>query len=159
MTPAAVTTLVVGCPLDEPETERIVAAALEHGGRPELRVGVVFAGDELMVELHGEFLDDPTPTDVISFELDAPELPVELLEAADAPLEAELFVGVEHARRIALERGVEWARELALYVTHGVLHLCGFDDHTDADSAAMRAAEATVMATLGYPEDEQPHYM
>jgi len=154
-----VTGLVEGCPLDANETARIVTAALEFGGRAGLRVGVVLAGDELMVALHAEFLDDPTPTDVISFDLGASELPDEALESVDAPLEAELFVGAEYARRIAIERGVEWARELALYVTHGVLHLCGFDDHTDDDSMAMRAAETVVMERLGYPKDERPHYM
>jgi probable rRNA maturation factor len=154
-----VTSLVEGCPLDEAETQRIVATALAHGGRVGLRVGVVFAADELMVELHGEYLDDPTPTDVITFDLGASELAAVLPPEAPAPLEAELYVGVEEARRIAEVRGVEWSRELALYVTHGVLHLCGFDDHSDEDSAAMRRAEVAVMRALGYPDDALPHHM
>ena len=159
MSRVQVTTLVEECPLDEAETRRIVEAALAHGGSSGLRVGVIFAADELMVELHGEYLDDPTPTDVITFDLRdgeslAAALPEDLL-----PLEAELYVGVQEARRVAEVRGVDWARELALYVTHGVLHLCGFDDHTQEDSAAMRAAEVAVMRALGYPDDELPHHM
>ena len=158
MSLALVTTLVEDCPLEEAETQRIVAEALLFGGREGLRVGVVFAGDELMAELHGEFLGDPTTTDVITFDLGPAELPHGVGEE-DAPLEAELYVGALEAQRVAAARGVLWTRELALYVTHGVLHLCGYDDHTDEDSDRMRTAEKAVMGTLGYPEDNAPHHM
>ncbi len=145
------------CPLGPEQVEAAVRAALAHGRRAGLRVGVVLADDELMVELHGQHLDDPTPTDVITFDLSEGEegLPEELRRGP----QAELYVGVEEARRVARERGVAWTRELALYVVHGVLHLCGFDDHDDADAAAMRVAEHAVMASLGYPPDDAPHHM
>lgn len=140
------------CPLDADQVARAVDAALDHGERAGLAVSVVLADDTLMVELHAEHLDDPTPTDVISFDLGDAQLP-------DQGPAAELFVGVEHAHRVAAERGVAHARELALYVVHGVLHLCGFDDHTDEDSAAMRVAERAVMDALGYESDDAPHHM
>ncbi len=138
-------------PLDETEVARAVDAALDHGERSGLAVSVVLADDALMVELHAEHLDDPTPTDVISFDLGEEDLP-------GAPA-AELFVGVEHAARVAAARGVRVERELALYVVHGVLHLCGFDDHDEADAAAMRVAERAVMDALGYEPDDAPHHM
>lgn len=150
--------LVEGCPLGEPEVADAVLAALSFGGRDGLAVGVVLAPDELMVELHGTYLDDPTPTDVITFDLGRPEQPQDESDAA-LVVEAELYVGVEEARRVSAQRGVEWGRELALYIVHGVLHLCGFDDHTDEDSSAMRVAEQAVMHALGYPPDSQPHHM
>jgi len=52
---------------------------------------------------------------------------------------------------------VSEARELALYVVHGALHLCGFDDHDPEQRAAMRLAERAVMSSLGYEADEAPH--
>ena len=60
------------CPLDAEEVARAVDAALDHGRRGGLAVSVVMADDALMVELHAEHLDDPTPTDVISFENNQP---------------------------------------------------------------------------------------
>lgn len=152
------------CPLDAAAVERIVRAAATHGGQPELSVGVVMAPDSLMVELHGTYLDDPTPTDVITFDLRAGEddfpLPPGEADAmeAGAALDAELYVGVEEAQRVAERRGVSLERELALYVAHGVLHLVGFDDLTEDDAAAMRVAEHAVMASLGYPPDTLPHH-
>lgn len=161
-------TVVEGaCPLDADEVTRVVRAALEHGGEPGLHVGVVMAPDTLMVELHTQFLDDPTTTDVITFDLrvgeaalDLPgDLPAELVQELEEGLDAELYVGVEEAARVAEQRGVTLERELALYVVHGVLHLCGWDDHTPEDAAQMRTAEQAVMDALGYPPDTKPHHL
>lgn len=155
-------------PLDADEVTRIVRAALEHGGEPELQIGVVMAPDTLMVELHTQFLDDPTTTDVITFDLRvgdealdlSGELPAELVrELEEGGLDAELYVGIEEAQRVAEQRGVTFERELALYVVHGVLHLCGLDDGTPEDAARMRTAEQAVMDALGYPPDTKPHHL
>ena len=160
-------TVVEGaCPLGADEVTRIVRAALAHGNASGLRIGVVMAPDSLMVELHGQFLDDPTTTDVITFdlrgaeaELDMPgDLPAELVEELEQGLDGELYVGVEEAARVAEQRGVTFERELALYVVHGVLHLCGWDDHTPEDAGRMRIAEHAVMDALGYPPDTGPHH-
>ncbi|MFT4709272.1 MAG: putative rRNA maturation factor [Bacteroidia bacterium] len=139
-------------------------AALDHGGRSGVGLSVVMVDDAEMIRIHDEYLGDPTPTDVITFDLNeeqgdeqAPDLPDELAALlAEAPV-GELFVGVEMAERVARERGVSSERELALYVVHGVLHLCGFDDIQPADRAAMRVAEQVVMGGLGYAPDTAPH--
>ncbi|MDP6538507.1 MAG: rRNA maturation RNase YbeY [Planctomycetota bacterium] len=120
-----------------------VEAALRHGGRWPASVDVVFVDDRTIGELHGRFLGDPSPTDVIAFDL-----------GDDGGVEAEIYVSVECARRVAAERGLPVARELALYAVHGALHLCGFDDVDDVQRAAMRAAEASVLAGLGYECDD-----
>lgn len=139
-------------------------AALAHGGRSGASLSLVMIDDEQMIRIHDEYLGDPTPTDVITFDLaeeqaDEPagEVPAELAALlAEAPV-GELYVGVEMAERVARERGVSSARELALYVVHGVLHLCGFDDVDPADRAAMRVAEDAIMDGLGYEPDSAPH--
>jgi probable rRNA maturation factor len=113
-------------------------AALAHGGRPGLALSVVFVDDAEITRLHGDWFDDPTPTDVISFDL-----------GEDEPGPAgELYVSVERARDEARARDLPLERELALYVVHGALHLCGFDDREEGDRRRMRAAEARVLARL-----------
>jgi probable rRNA maturation factor len=37
-------------------------------------------------------------------------------------------------------------------VIHGLLHLCGYDDHDDADRAAMRQRERHYLRQLGLPD-------
>lgn len=127
---------------------RAVDAALTHGGRPEREVDVVFVDDARLASMHAEFLGDPSETDVITFDLGVDDGP--------GP-DAELYVSVDRARRVAAERGVSVERELALYVVHGALHLVGFDDKEDSERARMREAERTVLSALGYPEDTAPH--
>jgi len=137
---------VTQAPLDEGELRRIACAALSHGGRAEQELSLVLLDDAALCELHERYLGDPSPTDVISFDLGEDGGPI-----------GEVCVSVERAQLVAAERGVRPARELALYVVHGVLHLCGFDDTSDEERARMRAAEGAVMSALGYEQDCAPH--
>jgi len=128
------------------EVRSAIAAALVHGGRPDLELAVVFVSDAELARMHGEWLDDPSPTDVIGFDLGADE---QAGEERGGP-QAELYVSAERARAVARARGGDERRELALYLVHGALHLCGFDDlHADA-RRRMRRAERTLLARLGY---------
>jgi len=135
-------------PLSDDEVAAAVRAALVHGGRPGIGIGVVLVGDDELRSLHERWLADVAPTDVITFDLG---------EDGVGPA-GEIWVSVECARRVAPERGVSVARELALYLVHGALHLCAFDDHDEDERARMRAAERDVLASLGYPPDPGPSW-
>ncbi len=126
--------------LSDEEVRRTVTAALAFGGREGLALSVVFVGDDELARLHGRCLGDPRPTDVIAFDLG---------EEGGGPA-GELYLSVERARAEALERGLAPERELALYLVHGCLHLCGHDDRRARARARMRGAEAAVLAQLGF---------
>ena len=133
--------------LAEEAVERAITAALDLGGRPDIELAVTFVSEAALTRLHAEHLDEPTATDVITFDLGSEGV---------GPA-GELYVSVERARAVAAKRGVTPERELTLYVVHGVLHLCGFDDREPEAAARMRTAEAEVMALLGHPPDSMPH--
>ncbi len=138
---------VPSAPLTVEEAERAVLAALEFGGRPDLRVDVILVDDATLADLHGRFLGDPSPTDVMAFDLsDETPFPGEGEAGEDA--EAEIYASVDRARAVAAERGEDAAAELRLYLVHGALHLCGYDDREPAERARMRAAEAEVLSRL-----------
>ena len=121
---------------------RVVAAALSHADAEHMPVSLLLTDDAEIARLHGEYLGDPTPTDVICFALD------------DG---AEIAISVECARREAKRRGHTIRAELALYIVHGVLHACGFDDVGVRQRARMRRAESEVLQSLGQrvaPVDE-----
>ncbi len=121
----------------------MVAGALEYTGQSGREVSLVLTNDRDIAQIHGEFLDDPTPTDVITFDID---------ETVD------LVVNVERANRVATERGHDACAELALYIVHGVLHAGGYDDIDDDDRLVMRGAERDVLARLALvvsPVDEE----
>jgi probable rRNA maturation factor len=94
--------------------------------------------DRELARLHGERLGDPSPTDVMAFDL-----------GPGKGVAGEVYVSAERARRVSRERDEPPERELALYVVHGCLHLCGFDDRRPRDRARMRAAERSVLSRLG----------
>ena len=124
-----------GCTRPERElATRAAAAARVVGRREEVPVSLLLTDDAEIARLLGGFLGDLTETDVISFDIDGT---------------AEVVVNVERAAREATRRGVSRADELALYVVHGVLHVCGFDDIESKDRARMRVAEREVLVTLG----------
>ena len=114
--------------------ERVVAAVREHVGRPELCVSLLLTDDAEIAALHDQHLGDATPTDVMSFEIDG---------------DAEIVVSVETARREAQRAGHAINAEVALYIVHGILHTCGYDDVKPRDRRAMREAERTILAALG----------
>lgn len=122
-------------------------AARRHGRRTDLALSIVFVTDKALARMHGRHLADPSPTDVITFDLG---------DDIDGAL-GELYVSADRARIVARRRKVALRRELLLYVVHGVLHLCGFDDSRPSDRARMRTAESTVLKRLGFVPDQLPH--
>jgi probable rRNA maturation factor len=58
-------------------------------------------------------------------------------------------VSAETARRRAPEFGWPPHQELTLYLVHGLLHLCGYDDTTPGEEQLMRRRESEVLALLG----------
>lgn len=104
---------------------------------PEGELSIVFMSDEMLAKLHEQFLDDPTPTDVITF-----------LGDSDMDFAGEICVSVDRAVEECQKHNNSLAEEVSLYLVHGWLHLAGLDDIREQDREVMRRAEATVMEML-----------
>lgn len=104
---------------------------------PPGELSLVFLTDPALAQVHADFMDDPSATDVITFEGDAA-----------AGLAGEICVSADTARAYAREHGRDFATELTLYLVHGWLHLAGYDDLRPAKKRRMRAAEARAMNLL-----------
>lgn len=83
-----------------------------------------------MSEFHWQFLRQRGPTDVLTFE------------------HGEIFISVAAAKRYARVFGNSLGRELRLYVTHGLLHLHGFNDRTERDAREMEATQNRILRRL-----------
>jgi probable rRNA maturation factor len=118
--------------------DRHAAAIIGRAGSaPAGELSLVFLTDPALAQLHAEYLDDPTTTDVITFEGDA------LFGNA-----GEICVSADTADTYAHANGREFSTELTLYVVHGWLHLAGHDDLQPAKKRAMRRAEARALRLL-----------
>ncbi len=78
--------------------------------------------------------------------------------AAGAAIEGEIIASAEMAHQMAAEGAWSPGSELLLYVIHGLLHICGYDDLSAADKAVMRSREKLILEALGlnpvYPQDD-----
>ena len=100
-------------------------------------LSVAFLTDTALARLHDTFLDDPSPTDVITFP-GAPGL----------GQAGEICLSADRALAFAAGHGRDFSSELTLYLVHGWLHLAGYDDRKPALKKRMRAAEARAMQLL-----------
>ena len=139
----------------EPQRLRdVVERVLLDEGISSAEISLALVDDAAIHRINRDFLGHDHPTDVISFTLgSSPDPQVRTvnppISAAHSPpqhLEGELIVSTETAIREAAAHGWSAADELLLYVVHGLLHLCGYDDLTDEARPRMRGRERQVLA-------------
>ena len=160
-------------PVRIPQLARTVASALDAAGAPSpASIGLILSDDYQLADLNRAHMGADGPTDVLSFPLLPASAfpPREEAAAAVAPVaEPATFVSPPAHRVhlgdvvVSLERAahqatsgqggqtgdVQWstADELRLLVTHGTLHLCGWDHAEPAEERAMRALEQRLLGT------------
>ena len=93
-------------------------------------VALIFVNDDYLKELHGKYLDDLSTTDVMTFDL-----------RDEDSLDSEIYISVDTAERVAAELKITAEEELLRYMLHGILHLAGYDDHSDEERKQMKVAE------------------
>lgn len=135
-----------------------ICRVLSEEGAKKARISVAIVGDAEMHHLNRQFLGHDYPTDVISFRLNTPneiepdpddDSSPDLTDSSQT-LDGELIVSVETAMREASAHGWSPEAEMLLYVVHGLLHLCGYDDLTDEARPVMRRRERELLAIWGF---------
>jgi len=111
-------------------------------------VDIAIVDDDQIRQLNKRFKNKNRTTDCLSFDLSDDDSGQ---DAGDnAPRILELIVNGQMAARQAKLRGHRPEAELALYITHGLLHCIGFDDATQAQARRMHEAEDEILQQLGY---------
>lgn len=129
--------------IDRKRLREIVAVVLDGEGKAESEISLAFVDNLTIHRLNMRYLQHDEPTDVLSFPLSDPSA---------KKLSGELVIGAEVAKAQAEERGHDVQAELALYVIHGLLHLCGYDDKSDVAEKRMRERERHYLRQLGLPD-------
>lgn len=112
-------------------------------------LNVVLASRPLMRRLNEEFLGHTGDTDVIAFDYTVTErMPGEENAAGEGVVSGEIYVCLPVAADAACEHGTSVSFEVILYSIHGLLHLAGFDDHSEQDRRRMRRREQQVMSAV-----------
>jgi probable rRNA maturation factor len=126
--------------VDEEQLLNAARRVLADSRFASARISLAVVDDSTIHALNRQFLNHDWPTDVLSF----------VLEEGEDFLSGEVVLSADTAAAAAVSEG-NWtpAEEQLLYVIHGVLHLIGFDDQTEADLRQMRAAEQFYLRQCG----------
>lgn len=125
--------------IDPARLRQAVTEVLTGEGFKSAHISLAIVDDVEMHALNNKFLAHDEPTDVLSF----------VLEESDGRVEGEIIASTDTAARQGARVGMETADELLLYLVHGTLHLCGYDDTTDETEEVMRERERHYLAKLG----------
>ncbi|KMY23428.1 probable rRNA maturation factor [Actinobaculum suis] len=111
---------------------------------PQADLTVALVDEEAMAELHKTWMDLDGPTDVMSFPMDELRPAAPGTEPQPGTL-GDIAVCPQVARRQALTMGHSVAEEVLLLVTHGILHLLGYDHTTPETKAEMFALQRQLL--------------
>ena len=125
-------TLDVDMPSIEPQKAKAWIEAVAQGyGKRVGELYYYFCSDEKLLEINRERLGHDFYTDIVTFPL----------TDCETVLSSEFCISLDRIKENAMTFGRTYENELHRVIIHGVLHLIGFDDHTEEDEKEMRAKE------------------
>jgi probable rRNA maturation factor len=153
--------------IDRAWVRKVVRRALKDETVASAEISIAIVDDTEMRELNRRHLNHDYETDVLSFVLevtrtDGADNSAPAGDSASAPprrgrglrIEGEIIVSTDTAAREGPLHGWSAEHELTLYLVHGLLHLCGYDDKTGKELSRMRTREAEILKFFGLT----PHY-
>ena len=93
-------------------------------------VAIIFCSDNYILDVNIKYLGHDYYTDIITFDY-----------CEGDRLSGDLFISIDSVRENASFYGADFPTELNRVIVHGLLHLIGYDDHSEEDIAMMRAKE------------------
>ncbi|MFK8265054.1 rRNA maturation RNase YbeY [Capnocytophaga cynodegmi] len=110
--------------------EKIIASEEKELGE----LNYIFCDDNYLHQINVQYLDHDTLTDIITFDYTQEQI-----------ISGDIFISVERVSDNAKDFNVDFQTELLRVMAHGVLHLCGYKDKSDAESNQMRSKEEEKM--------------
>lgn len=131
-----------------PKLEKLVKAVCNRFTRNDVgdtryEISIAIVDDAEIRKVNRQFLNRKTAADCLSFDLSDDD-------TEGTPKSFELVVNAEIAVKEANLRGHSSEAELALYITHGLLHNLGFDDSEPEQTGKMHHTEDEILQQLGY---------
>ena len=100
-------------------------------------LNIIFCSDEYLLNVNNQYLKHNYYTDIITFDYSDNQI-----------INGDLFISVDSVKNNSLKYKTEFMNELSRVIIHGVLHLCGYDDHTEDDKKLMKEKEDLALTML-----------
>lgn len=115
---------------DRRKTNEWLKLAAESEIRRIGNISIIFCSDNYVLDINQKYLQHDYFTDIITFDY-----------CEGDRLSGDLFISVDSVRENSVAFGTEFKDELNRVIIHGLLHLVGYDDHTEKDIKLMRSKE------------------
>ncbi|MFA7471734.1 MAG: rRNA maturation RNase YbeY [Spirosomataceae bacterium] len=113
------------------KTKRWIRSLVNAEGFELNSINFIFCSDEYLLQINREYLNHDYYTDIITFDN----------SESDREIEGDIFISLDRVFENARSESIQEEEELRRVLAHGVLHLCGYDDHTDEEKSQMRSKE------------------
>jgi probable rRNA maturation factor len=113
---------------------------------PQADLSITVVDEATMTQLHEQWMDEPGPTDVLSFPMDELRPPRDHEEAPQEGILGDVVLCPAVAERQARAAGHSAEHELHLLTVHGILHLLGYDHAEPAEERVMFAQQDELLA-------------
>lgn len=114
-----------------------IKGIVEASGKRVGDINIIFCDDESLLEINKQFLNHNYYTDIITFDY-----------CEGVTISGELYISVDTVEANAKEYDVSFRDEMHRVIIHGILHLIGFDDHSEQQTAQMREQEDLALDQL-----------
>ena len=125
-------------PIDPQQTKAWIGKVAEGYGKTIGELYYYFCSDDKLLEINKQRLGHDFHTDIVTFPL----------IDCETVLSSEFCISIDRIKENAVTFGRTYESELHRVIIHGVLHLIGFDDHTDDDAKEMREKEEEALKLL-----------
>jgi probable rRNA maturation factor len=129
-----------------PKLKKLVKVTCNRFKLSKATISIAIVDNTQIRKLNKQFLNKDRPTDCLSFDLSDSNRKSKVENRKSL----ELVVNAEMAVRYAKLRGHSSEAELALYITHALLHNLGFDDSTQKKAEKMHNIEDQILQQLGF---------
>lgn len=121
----------------------------EYEAESPVYMSLLFTGNDEIQVINREYRDKDQPTDVISFAYHE----TEDFDIGPYDTLGDIVISLERVVEQAKEYNHSEKRELFYVLTHGILHLLGYDHIEEKDKIEMRAKEEEILGSFGYTRD------
>ncbi len=139
-------------PVDLEQLQKLAELILAEEKYPDLtEVTLLLVDEDEMAAYNARFLNRTGPTDVLAFPVEelAPGLVPDFDPHGPPLLVGDVVLAPAYVKAQASRFEVPFEDEMALMVTHGILHLLGYDHQSDDEAEGMERREAELLALVG----------
>ena len=115
---------------DHAEVKRFLLKVIRNENKTPGDLNLILTTDEQLLKINREFLKHDYLTDVIAFDY-----------SERSVVSGEIYISIDTVKRNSHKYKVSFSEEIIRVMIHGVLHLCGYDDRSEAGSEIMKKRE------------------